>query len=70
MGVGAFFSIIFHMGVNEVKENQDYHSSVNQSLNRPPVMKAFDWLKEKQFYQVSIVFYCFRFLFTQCSFEY
>jgi hypothetical protein len=41
------------MGVNEVKENQDYHSSVNQSLNRPPVMKAFDWLKEKQFYQVS-----------------
>jgi len=48
------------MGVNEVKENQDYHSSVNRSLNRAPVMKAFDWLKEKQFYQVSIVFYFSR----------
>jgi hypothetical protein len=45
------------MGVNEVKENQDYHSSVNQSLNRPPVMKAFDWLKEKQFYQVSTLLF-------------
>lgn len=53
VGIGAFFSLFFHFGVDEVKQNQDYHSTVNQST-RPSAMKAFDWLKEKQFYQVML----------------
>lgn len=51
IGIGAFFSLIFHAGVDEVKENQIYRSNANQSKS-PHSMKAFDWLKEKQFYQV------------------
>lgn len=51
IGVGAFFSLVFHLGVNEVKENQAYHSSSKQSVG-PPAMKALDWFKERQFYQV------------------
>lgn len=52
VGIGALFSLFFHVGVDEVKQNQDYHSSINQSQG-PSAMKAFDWLKEKQFYQVK-----------------
>lgn len=51
VGIGAFFSLIFHAGVDEVKENEAYQSASNASKG-PPVMKAVDWLKEKQFYQV------------------
>jgi len=52
IGIGAFFSMIFHFGVDEVKENQVYHSASNKSAG-PAVMKATDWFKEKQFYQVE-----------------
>lgn len=51
VGIGALFSLFFHYGVDEVKHNQVYHSNKNES-NSPSAMKAFDWLKEKQFYQV------------------
>ena len=51
VGIGAIFSLLFHCGVDEVKHNQVYHSNKNES-NSPSAMKAFDWLKEKQFYQV------------------
>ena len=51
IGIGAFFSLLFHLGVDEVKENHAYQSAANQSKG-PAVMKAIDWLKEKQFYQV------------------
>lgn len=53
VGIGALFSIFFHCGVDEVKHNQVYYSSMNQP-NSPSAMKAFDWLKEKQFYQVKL----------------
>ena len=53
IGIGALFSLFFHVGVDEVKENQNYYSNTNQSNSSPSAMKAFDWLKEKQFYQVK-----------------
>ena len=55
IGIGALFSLIFHLGVNEVKEQQAYHSA-NSQTKSPTAMKAFDWLKEKQFYQVAMRF--------------
>lgn len=53
VGIGALFSLFFHIGVDEVKQNQDYFSNANQSKS-PSAMKALDWLKEKQFYQVIL----------------
>ena len=34
-----------------MKESRVYHLRVGQSKG-PPAMKAYDWFKEKQFYQV------------------
>lgn len=61
IGIGAIFSLIFHLGVDEVKEQQAYHSANNKSQS-PTAMKASDWLKEKQFYQVTISLNCLQFL--------
>jgi len=52
LSIGAFFSLIFHLGVDETKENQVNYYQTSQT-NSPPAMKAYDWLKEKQFYQVA-----------------
>ncbi|XP_032779582.2 major facilitator superfamily domain-containing protein 12 [Daphnia magna] len=65
VGIGALFSIFFHCGVDEVKHNQVYYSSMNQP-NSPSAMKAFDWLKEKQFYQVAVLYMATR-LFVNLS---
>ncbi|XP_046447558.1 major facilitator superfamily domain-containing protein 12-like [Daphnia pulex] len=65
IGIGALFSLFFHCGVDEVKHNQVYHSNKNES-NSPAAMKAFDWLKEKQFYQVAVLYMATR-LFVNLS---
>ena len=51
LAIGAVFSLVFHIGVNETKETEAYESSNNRSDSHR-VMKATDWLKEKQFYLV------------------
>ena len=56
IGIGALFSLIFHLGVNEVKETENYYHTHSINTVRPPAMKATDWLKEKQFYQVKLFF--------------
>jgi len=55
ISIGAFFSLIFHLGVDEMKESRVYHLRVGQSKG-PPAMKAYDWFKEKQFYQVASLY--------------
>jgi len=65
ISIGAFFSLIFYFGVDEMKESQVYHLHDGQSKG-PSAMKAYDWLKEKQFYQVAALYMSTR-LFVNLS---
>lgn len=56
ISIGALFSLVFHLGVDEIKESEVYHLHTRQSKS-PPAMRAYDWLKEKQFYQVLLFEY-------------
>jgi len=65
ISIGALFSLVFHLGVDEMKESEVYHLHTRQSKS-PPAMRAYDWLKEKQFYQVAALYMSTR-LFVNLS---
>ena len=55
IGVGVIFTIIFHIGTNESSPNDDLRHEDSPLVGSVKVpMKWRDWIKEVQFYQVSL----------------
>lgn len=66
MGVGAAFSLIFHLGVREPpyipSKQQDIVSVEGQGskTQQPRKMKKVDWFKELPFYQIAVLYMATR----------
>ncbi|XP_072051519.1 major facilitator superfamily domain-containing protein 12-like [Amphiura filiformis] len=57
IGVGAFFSIVFHIGTKEkcLDTESDEAAEKRRRSNSEP-MNWTDWLKESQFYQIAVLY--------------
>ncbi|XP_067452606.1 major facilitator superfamily domain containing 12b [Thunnus thynnus] len=65
LGIGALFSLIFHVGTKEAasgseRETQLLTPSSSHEVLPPPVFKWKHWLKEPSFYQVAFLYMCTR----------
>ncbi|XP_018551220.1 major facilitator superfamily domain-containing protein 12 [Lates calcarifer] len=65
LGIGALFSLIFHVGTKEgpsasERENRLIESSSIQEPLTRPVFQWKQWLKEPSFYQVAFLYMCTR----------
>ncbi|XP_066430612.1 major facilitator superfamily domain-containing protein 12 isoform X2 [Eleutherodactylus coqui] len=67
VGVGALFSLLFHIGTKEnssfqrLPESDDEHRDVNEFSSSPePLLLWKHWLVEPSFYQVALLYMCTR----------
>ena len=54
VGVGLIFSLVFHIGTKEKRRNVSESFENIQVVATGEIMSITDWLKEPQFYQVSL----------------
>ncbi|KAI5610474.1 major facilitator superfamily domain containing 12a [Silurus asotus] len=63
LGIGAVFSLIFHLGTRERTQLEAEESRPllsHNSLNSAPLLQWKHWLKEPSFYQVAALYMCTR----------
>ncbi|CAK6975343.1 major facilitator superfamily domain-containing protein 12 [Scomber scombrus] len=65
MGIGALFSVIFHVGTKESAPGSETESQLltpapSQEALPRPIFRWKHWLKEASFYQVAFLYMCTR----------
>ncbi|XP_058244817.1 major facilitator superfamily domain-containing protein 12 [Hemibagrus wyckioides] len=64
LGIGAVFSLIFHLGTREHTQRQEDEEDQpllsHSSLNAAPLLQWKHWLLEPSFYQVAALYMCTR----------
>ncbi|KAK3565487.1 hypothetical protein QTP86_010866 [Hemibagrus guttatus] len=63
LGIGAVFSLIFHLGTREQTQHEEVENEPllsHSSLNSAPLLQWKHWLLEPSFYQVAALYMCTR----------